>query len=168
LYHALENGNERTHVSWLSLAKNFGVDREVGVIARVSTIVGLMGIVDTVWFYVTGSKSWIPNASFSAVWSWFTLYINLFVPGIIVGLGLRTRDVFFRFLGIALSVVWAVAGVGLMIGGVFVLFHAANVLVLADAIVSIAFSLGLLVYCLWEINVLCGRGSAEYFSGPPW
>jgi hypothetical protein len=50
----------------------------INVIAVVCSVVGLLGIVDTVWFYVTGSRSPIANVAITLNWPSFARYINLF------------------------------------------------------------------------------------------
>ena len=140
------------------------VAAKINVIANVCTVVGLLGIFDTIWFYVTGSRSPIANIAFSLIWPSFVLYINVFAPGIIIGLGIRTRYNEYRNFGLIASVIWILAGlflIALPVGGAAAFGNVGSMLrlLLSDSI-FIAF----VGYCIWQFNVLRSKEALQYFD----
>jgi hypothetical protein len=155
------------HVVQAAAANASGVQRKLAIVAVICVLVGLLGIVDTIIFYATGSRPLLPDASFWLTWPSFVLDLNLFIPGIIVGLGIRTKRRFIRIFGIILAIVWA-AGAASVIGiGLYGLLHPAIQIPPGYDARAIAFFSLLLAFCVWELVVLSGPGSREYFSVVP-
>jgi hypothetical protein len=143
------------------------VDRKLTIIAVVCTLLGFLGIADTIWFYTTGTLPLLPDESYSLSWPSFILYLNFFVPGVIVGLGIRTKRPPIRVLGLLLAFVWAVFA-GSVIGvGVYGMLHPAMPVPAGTGIRAIAFFALLLAFCIWEIAVLSGAASLQYFDVVP-
>lgn len=143
------------------------MDRKLTIIAVVCTLLGVLGIVDTVWFYAAGTRPLLPDESFWLTWPSFTLDINLFVPGIIVGIGIRTKRRATRVLGIVLAFIWVVFS-GSVIGvGVYGMLHPAIPIPAGLGIPAIVFFTLLLAFCIWEIAVLSGAASHQYFAVVP-
>ena len=141
------------------------MDRKINAVAIGSTIIGLMGVADTVWFYVTGARSPIPNVAFTVGWPSFALYLNFFVPGVVLGLGIRGRSDPVRVFGIVLSLVWIVAegfSVATLLFAVTRVENLPSGLLVAAAIAVSAAFLG---YFVWQFNVLRARETVLYFGG---
>jgi hypothetical protein len=141
------------------------LQRKIKAVAIGSTIIGLIGVADTVWFYVTGSRSPIPSVAFTIGWPSFALYINFFVPGIVLGLGVRTRNDLIRIFGIVLSLVWIVAEGFSVASLLFAVTQAENIPSGLLALAAIAISSLFLGFFVWQFNVLRARETLLYFGG---
>ena len=140
------------------------MENKVRIIAVIFTLLGLSGIGQTVWFYVTGTKSPIPSAAITLDWPSFALYLNFFVPGIIIGPGMRTRTALFRILGLIMSVVWALGTVFAIILSLFDLTQYPNPQTTTVMLLVVTLLFGFLGYCVWQFTVLRAAESIKYFS----
>jgi hypothetical protein len=97
-------------------------------------------------------------------WPSFSLYLNVFVLGIVAGPGMRNRIDRFRMLGLVSSVVWGLGTVFAIVLTLFDLTQYPDPQTESVMLLLIALELGFLGYCLWQFNVLRGVESVRFFS----
>ena len=103
---------------------------------------------------MTGARSPIPSIAFTLHWPPFALYFNFYIPGLILGLGIRTKSDQYRVFGLAVSLVWILDSAILVATTVGDLLQAANPPTAIFLLTWIVFELGTLGYCIWQFNVL--------------
>ena len=134
------------------------MDKKHTIIAVVCTLIGLVGIADTIWFYSTATLPPGPSEYLIFKWPPHSMYVNLFVPGILVALGVLTRWRIARLLGLVFAYIWA-AFAGSAIGqGLYALvsFTSTSPIPPGFGMQAVAFFSALFGFCIWEFAVLNG------------
>jgi hypothetical protein len=137
---------------------------KVNIMAMVCSVIGLLGVFDTVWFYVTGARSPVANVALTLNWPSFALYINVFAPGIILGLGIRSRNDEYRIFGLIASVVWVFAGLFLLVLPLGGFDSGRDLVTMLRMLASDALVIAFIGYSVWQFNVLRSQEATQYFE----
>lgn len=141
------------------------MERRLRVAAMGCALIGLIGVADTVDFYMTGSVSWgLPAFGLAVTWSWGTLYVSAFLIGIAVSFGLRARVEAFRIVGLVFAVLNVFAAIVLLAIDLPQAIAAGSLL---GALNSVLLAAAFLAFGVWLFRVLNGTDVRAHFARDP-
>lgn len=129
------------------------MEKRLRAIARVSFILGLLGVADEIYAYAVGTHlPYLPSIAFTLDFAWGKFYVDLFILGVFTGFGLRSRDEIYRVVGLVSAVLWAIGAI-LVITASLTPFAAEQVgwfVRFSTVVLMVA----LFAYSIWQFRVL--------------